>query len=272
MLCYPISTFTNIMGNTPSQIRAMAKSTNGENEKVANDALNNMGTLAREKMKNFKLAVMSNNESHEVPVDKVLYQHQMLCCSVSENDEKLTGTVKDLVTNIANGKYVEALLTGANTVLNSLFGSMVGNEGEHSFYRIVVGPLGGIRRVDINLYMWAFSSETLLTLTKNILVVSVVVSSVDVQALDVSTLRVAIEQTCGDDIEMGKKLLNDILFEWKAEKKLISADNLPLRYLPSGEDFNTNGKRPNNDGPVYVVDKKKNKTNDTQSSDYTISR
>lgn len=208
------------MGIAASDVRSAAKEANKENEKTAVDALNTMGAVAREKMKNFRLKVESNSETHEIPVDKVIYQDQLMYCTVSEKDDKLKDTVKNLVSNIAKGKWADALTTGSDAILDALFGSMVGSEGEHSLYRIIVGPLGGIRRVDINLYMWAFSSETMIKVAKNILVVSIIVSSVDLLALDVATLRVAIEETCGDDIKMGRQLLDEVLTEWKSEQEL----------------------------------------------------
>lgn len=252
------------MGNTPSEIRRLAKANNSENEDMANDALNTMGAIAREKMKNFRLKVISNSESHEVPIDKLIYQNQMICCSVQEDDKNIKNTVKDLIQNIATGKYIDALTSGSTAILNALFGSMVGNEGEHSFYRIVVGPLGGIRRVDVNLYMWAFSSSTLLNLTKNILVVSAVVSSVDVKTLDISTLRVAIEQTCGEDIDMGKKLLNDVLLEWRSEQKFYSTGLLATRYLPDVDHASdTRSVVDNDDNSIDPVPPKRQKLRDT---------
>lgn len=224
------------MGNTPSEIRAAAKAGNGENENMANDALNTMGKLAKEKMENFRLRVASNADTHEVPIDKMIYQNQLICCSVSEDDKKLTGTVKELVGNLTTGKYVDALVVGANAMLNALFGQMVATDAEHNFYRIIVGPLGGIRRIDINLYLYAFTSNTMINLAKNVLVSSIVVSSVDCNAIDISTLRVAIEQSCGDDVVMGKKLLRDVLYEWTSEKEYTTNGIIPRRLEPPYND------------------------------------
>lgn len=229
------------MGNTPGQIRAAARSSNADNEKLAMDTLNTLGVVAREKMKNFQLKVVSNDSSHEVPVDKVLFNNQLICCSVSENDTKLKDTVKELVGNITTGKWIDAIVTGANGVLDALFGGMVGSEAEHTLYRIVVGPFGGIRRLDVNMYMFQFTSEAVLAITKNILVLSVVVSSVDPQVLDIPTLRVAIEDAYGEDLDTGRRLFDDVVAEWNAEKKMAITGVMPKRYqlpptlLPSAQ-------------------------------------
>lgn len=223
------------MGNTPGQIRAAARSMNADNEKLAMDTLNALNTVAREKMKSFQLKVVSNDSTHEVPVDKVLFNNQLICCSVSENDTKLKATVKELVGSITTGKWIDAIVVGASGALDALFGRMVGSEAEHTIYRIVVGPFGGIRRLDVSMYMFQFTSEAVLAITKNILVLSVVVSSVDPQVLDIPTLRVAIEDAYGEDLETGRRLFDDVVAEWNAEKKMALTGVMPKRYplLPS---------------------------------------
>lgn len=219
------------MGQTASAVRAAAKSTNGENEKMVNDSLNAMGSLAREKMKNFRLKVTSNSDTHEVPVDKLISTNYMICCSVSEDDKNMKQTVTDLCGNIVAGKFLDALVVGANAMISALFGSTTGSESEYNSYKISVGNLGGIVRLDAYLYMYKFTSETMINLTKNVVVVCVAASSVDPTALDVPTLRVAIQQTYGDDIQTGRKLLADVLYEWNNEKKLLLSGTVPVRYL-----------------------------------------
>lgn len=219
------------MGQAASAVRAAAKSTNGENEKMVNDSLNAMGSLAREKMKNFRLKVTSNSDTHEVPVDKLISTNYMICCSVSEDDKNIKQTVTDLCGNIVSGKFLDALVAGANAMISALFGSTTGNESEYNSYKISVGNLGGIVRLDAYLYMYKFSSETMINLTKNVVVVCVAASSVDPTALDVATLRVAIQQTYGEDIQTARKLLSDVLYEWNSEKKMLLAGTVPVRPI-----------------------------------------
>lgn len=204
------------MGEAISVVRKTVHQSTDENEKMANDALNTMSAVAREKLKTFALQVESNTNSRQVGVDKIIHSTQMICCSVSEDDKNLKETVDSLLSSICKGMFVDALTTGAKAALGALFSSMVGNEAEHSTYRVCVGRLGGIVRLDFNLYLYEFgSSNTFLHVVKNILVVSVIVSSVDPDTLDISTLRVIVGETCGDDIDTGKQLLKDILNEWK---------------------------------------------------------
>lgn len=239
------------MGQAASVVRAAAKSTNGENEKMVNDSLNAMGSLAREKMKNFRLKVTSNSDTHEVPVDKLISTNYMICCSVSEDDKNIKQTVTDLCGNIVSGKFLDALVTGANAMISALFGSTTGNESEYNSYKISVGNLGGIVRLDAYLYMYKFSSETMINLTKNVVVVCVAASSVDPTALDVATLRVAIQQTYGDDIATGRKLLADVLYEWNSEKKMLLSGAVPVRYLQD-----TNNESPSSESSDELKRKK----------------
>lgn len=220
------------MGQAASVVRAAAKSTNGENEKMVNDSLNAMGSLAKEKMKNFRLTLTANADTHEIPVDKLISTSYMICCSVSEDDKNIKQVVTDLCGNIVGGKFLDALIVGASAMISALFGSTTGNESEYTTEKLSVGYLGGLLKFKAYMYMYKFTSETMINLTKNIVVICVAACSVNPTDLDVATLRVAIQQTYGDDITTAKKLLSDVLYEWNAEKNMLLSGTLPTRYLP----------------------------------------
>ena len=77
---------------------------------------------------------------------------------------------------------------------------------------ITVGALGYPLRIDIQLYLYQFSSDTLIKITKSVLATSVVVSSVDLRELDEGTMGAVVEYCYGGTSEENQQMiLNKLL-------------------------------------------------------------
>ena len=97
---------------------------------------------------------------------------------------------------------------------------------------ITVGKLGYPLRIDMFLYTYNFTSDTLIKITKNVVATSVVVSSVDIAELDESTIGALVSYCYGDaedSIQQGIiDMLNSIRQKIinKNQPKELSSDEL----------------------------------------------
>ena len=74
-------------------------------------------------------------------------------------------------------------------------------------------------RVDMHLYTYQFTSETLIRVTKNVLAVSIVISSVKISALDDNTIHVIVRQCYGEAEKAIQQKMFDKLLAIKAQMK-----------------------------------------------------
>lgn len=66
-------------------------------------------------------------------------------------------------------------------------------------------------RVDMYLYTYQFTSETLIKVTKNVLAISIVISSVDIGGLDDGTIGAMVQLCYGDADESIQQAIIDRL-------------------------------------------------------------
>lgn len=76
-----------------------------------------------------------------------------------------------------------------------MIGNVAANQSEHTTYAITVGALGGVARIDIDIFCYSYTAEALTKVTNNVVTVSYAISSVDSSRLDANTLR-DIVQVC----------------------------------------------------------------------------
>jgi hypothetical protein len=79
--------------------------------------------------------------------------------------------------------------------IDAVLGNVAANESEQTTYAISCGALGGVMRIDINIFCYSYTAEALTKVTNNVMMVAYTISSVDASKLDADTLR-NIVQTC----------------------------------------------------------------------------
>ena len=72
-------------------------------------------------------------------------------------------------------------------------------------------------RVDMHLYTYQFTSETLTKVTKNVLAISIVISSVDIGGLDDSTIGAMVQLCYGDADASNQQAILDKLIAIKSK-------------------------------------------------------
>jgi hypothetical protein len=79
--------------------------------------------------------------------------------------------------------------------IDAVLGNVAANQSQHDTYAITVGNLGGLMRVDIQVFCYTFESQALASVANNVVSVAYAISSVDGSKLDKNTLR-DIVQVC----------------------------------------------------------------------------
>lgn len=162
-----------------------------EKEKVANDALNVMMELAKQQTDAFYLKITNGGvDTKTIPIDQILHKDYVVRCDVSSgNVGAISSIIKKSFSNFANGSIVDGIASIIDGGLDLVLGSFSGSVAEHEFYTISAGNQAGIRRIDIRLYAYKFSSKQLTEIAKNVMCCMVVISSVSPKAVNEGSLR-----------------------------------------------------------------------------------
>lgn len=183
------------MGLVLSAARAEARKQQNDTEKITNDALNSLVDLAKLQTALFKAQTKDSSDSTRIKISKFLREDTVIKCSVDYDATKISQHVQKVYKAFANSDVAAAIGDALNTALEALFGSSTANSNESSMYFVTVGNLGYPYRVDMHLYTYSFTSDTLTSVTKNVLAISLMVSSVDLTDLTESDLG-TIVQVC----------------------------------------------------------------------------
>jgi hypothetical protein len=85
--------------------------------------------------------------------------------------------------------------------IDAVLGNVAANQSQHDTYAITVGNLGGIMRVDIQIFCYTFQSSDLVKVTNNVISVAYAISSVDAAMLDPNTLRDVVQVCYGGVVD-----------------------------------------------------------------------
>nr|GAT47668.1 predicted protein [Mycena chlorophos] len=180
------------MGST---ISAIVNQQNGDLKNQAQDQLNALLTIADLKFNAFMSTVKDTSDNTLIPVDKILLMDHVVNAGVSQDTSALTNAIKTAAGAFASDDIVDGLTAVIGAGLTAVFGNVAANQSEHTTYAITCGQLGGIMRVDLDIFCYTFTSSQLVTVTNNVVMVAYTVSSIDASKLDVATLR-DIVQVC----------------------------------------------------------------------------
>ncbi|KAJ7020833.1 hypothetical protein C8F04DRAFT_1241699 [Mycena alexandri] len=204
-----------------SSISAMINQQQAEMKAQAQDQLNALLTMADLKYQNFLGTVKEKMDRSTVPVDKILILDHSVHAGVTNNADNLKKTVSTAGKAFASGEVLDGVTAVISAGLDAVFGNVQANESEHSTYVITCGDLGGIMRIDIDIFCYTYTSTALTKVTNNVVNVSYAISSVDVSQLDAETIR-GIVQTCYGEavpLEQLKAIYEEILAAYKADHK-----------------------------------------------------
>ncbi|KAL4993125.1 hypothetical protein BDV10DRAFT_190264 [Aspergillus recurvatus] len=191
------------MGVVLSTVRAEARKQSEEVEKNTNDALNSLVDVAKLQTALFKAQVKDPTDTTRISVSKFFREDTVIKCSVDYDASLIASHITKVYTSFANKDVASALGDALGAALDALFGSSVANSNEETKYFITVGSLGYPYRVDMHLYTYGFTSDTLTKVTKNVLAVSVMISSVILVDLTDADLG-AIVQVCYEGADENK--------------------------------------------------------------------
>ena len=181
------------MGKSVSQVKQEAQQQNIEDEKMANDALNSMMTIAETNLQLFYARIKSTDDNTQIPISKFIRDFSMIECGVDQDAEKVKEAVGSVLGDIANLDFLGAITNVVNVGLDVLLGRFAGNTSMYDAMTVSVGSLGGFYRIDYYMYGYEFTSDSLAKITKNCICVAVVISSINTADLDKNTVNVILQ-------------------------------------------------------------------------------
>ncbi|KAF7292586.1 hypothetical protein MIND_01156100 [Mycena indigotica] len=193
------------MGNSVSA--AISKAEDGQ-KKDAQDSLNALLAMAEMKYQTFLSSVKDKSDTTMVPVSKFLLMDHSVNASVKKDNEKVKKAVTGAVSAFASGAILDGVSAVIGFGIDAVLGNVAANQSEHTTYVITCGELGGLMRIDINIFCYSYTSESLRKIAENVVSVSYAISSVDSRDLDPDTLRGVVQVCYGGVVK--REQLNEI--------------------------------------------------------------
>ncbi|KAF8185836.1 hypothetical protein K438DRAFT_1973680 [Mycena galopus ATCC 62051] len=178
-----------------SSISSIIDKQNADLKAQAQDQLNALLTMADLKYTTFLTTVKDTSDSTMIPIDKILLMDHAVNAGVTNNTQNIQTAITTAIGAFAGGDILTGLTAVIGAGLDAVFGNVAANQSEHTTYAITCGALGGIMRVDIDIFCYSFTSQALTAVTNNVVAVAYTVSSVNSANLDKDTLR-DIVQVC----------------------------------------------------------------------------
>ncbi|KAJ7140594.1 hypothetical protein C8R43DRAFT_892774 [Mycena crocata] len=178
-----------------SSVSAMINKQQGELKAQAQDQLNALLTMADLKFTAFMDSVKDRDDSSTIPIDKILVMDHSVHAGVTNNADNIKNAVTNAGKAFASGHVLDGITGIVSVGLDAVLGNVAANQSEHTTYAITCGELGGVMRVDINIFCYTYTATALTKVTNNVVAVAYTISSVDTSKLDSDTLR-NIVQVC----------------------------------------------------------------------------
>ncbi|KLO12265.1 hypothetical protein SCHPADRAFT_929347 [Schizopora paradoxa] len=214
------------MGSTLSSI--VGTQSQSENQKEAQDALNSLVLIARNRQDMFYDHITSPNfDPKTIPINKILHKQQYFRCGVARG-ASVVDDIKDSLSAFVNGDTANGLNKIANSCFNALFGTYSANQSQKTVYAITTGTLGGVARIDI---------------TKNVVVASVVISSAKIDDLDFNDVTTIVQTVYSASTTQELVKIRDQIWE-AVQRSRKDKEKEPL----------SNGDWANKGGPANVLD------------------
>ncbi|KAF4444512.1 tyrosine phosphatase protein [Fusarium austroafricanum] len=189
------------MGQAISDIKATAAKQNPEAERRANDSLTGLYDLAKIQNQLFLSTVSNDQDRNKIPIQKIVTDETLMLCDIDMRSDMIAAEIERSCGNFATGDVAKGMGSVLSNSLRALFGSARDNSNQTQKYFIAVGKLGYPLRIDMNLYVYSFTSDALRQVTKNVLIVSATVSSINIATLHEVDIKRAVSY-CYGDVEM----------------------------------------------------------------------
>jgi hypothetical protein len=170
-----------------------------QKEKETNDALNSLYTLAHTKTDLFYSQITSSNfDAALIPIDKVVDKRTFIYCEVDKGASDIEKIINDTAGDFASGDAAKGIAKIIQSTLSTLIGQSHASMSEDKVYTIATGDIGGLHRLDILVFCYSYTSNTLMSITKAVKAACVVLSSVKLDTVSENTMRVIVQKTYKD--------------------------------------------------------------------------
>ncbi|KAH7184687.1 uncharacterized protein B0J16DRAFT_383740 [Fusarium flagelliforme] len=208
----PTSTDKSSVDITVSAVKKTTAQQDAETGKRANDSLTSLKDPEKLQGELLQLIVRDDKDPHKLSINGTMWADTLVRCGVDMQGDGIASEIKQRYGQWAVGQTTMGIKSAISNSLKALFNTTTGNSNQTSKYFIVGGEIGMPLRIDVLLYTYAFTSEELAKVTKNVVVVSTVSSGIDVASLNESVLRSQVSFCYGDaNEEMQKGILDQLM-------------------------------------------------------------
>ncbi|KDQ61349.1 hypothetical protein JAAARDRAFT_88452, partial [Jaapia argillacea MUCL 33604] len=198
------------MGSTISALKETM--TDPEQERLANDAFNCLVQVAQCRMHHFYERVSSPAfDSGIVPISKVIHKYQFFQCGVTNDSGEASKAITENLGAFVSGdvaKGVNDIIVGN---LTKLLGSYAGNTSATTTYALTTGELGGLCRIDADFYSYEFTSRSLSSIAKNVVVCSIVISSANFERFTYNDFTTIVQAIYGaSDVQIQRRIRDQL--------------------------------------------------------------
>jgi len=180
--------------------------------------------IAKKNLELFDAQVRSDQDKSEIPIDKIIKKINIIQCGVTKDAGNLKESINGILSDVANGRFLDGITKSVDAGLDMLLGNYAGNVSEFTSMTVSVGAIGGFYKIDYYMYSYQFTSAALTKITKNVVCVAIVISSIktDSDNLNKNTVNVILQTAFGELTRPQlKRLQRDIYKElgWEPPKK-----------------------------------------------------
>lgn len=211
------------MGSSVSRVVEDAKKKSEAEETKAKDVLNMLQQIGEDKKSLFYNEVKEKIDK-EIPIDKIIKYDYMIRCSASQNADDLKKGLTDVVKSFASGNWISGLTGTISLGIDAVFSGFSGNSSEKRDTTVVLGPLGGITKIDYYFYAYQIQTVGLVSGCQSVLVVAYCISSVKASDVDLDTILVLAEANLARanpplKVDVMKDTINEFKERLKEEQK-----------------------------------------------------
>ncbi|RZK01634.1 MAG: hypothetical protein EOO46_19705 [Flavobacterium sp.] len=173
-----------------------AKKDNPSLEEEMKDQVVSIQRAAEQESKEFyrKILQSTYDQTHEVPISKVLYKYTKIEVMDSVDEQAaVTLAIEDTVKEVTSSS-VSGVISGLmGTAIKALFGKKSMNYSVEEGYTISLGLLGGIERFDFRFVRRSFAYKTWVEKLQSVVSITVVVSSCSILELSLNDTKVIVQ-------------------------------------------------------------------------------
>jgi hypothetical protein len=225
------------MGATIASIGNMLSGATDEAVKNKNqqtkELLDNMTELVKTKVEVWRNFVLDSAKNPKrISVERTLMEKLEVRASADFNTEKSEGDkkgnlfkgIKDCAASFTDGKYVDGVANGLESIISGVIGSASGSASEESNYMVIVGDNGALLRIDYYCYFRKVMAAQLFSSQMQELIgVGYIISSVSYKDVDSFTIKAVVELCCSHLKPEDKKALESEIS--KAVEEAKKTDN-----------------------------------------------